>query len=66
MGVVICSKYEIKNSELFMLDNPNLVYSVDSNITYYSHDKGFIIATIKIIRLLQDTVYHFMYLKRIR
>ena len=63
MAVVICSKYEIKNSELFMLDNPNLVYSVDSNITYYSHDKGFIIATI---RLLQDTVYHFMYLKRIR
>lgn len=46
MGVVICSKYEIKNSELFMLNNPNLVYSVDDNITYYSHNKGFIIANV--------------------
>lgn len=52
MGVVICSKYEIKNSELFMLDNPNLVYSVDINITYYSHDKGFIIATIKNYKII--------------
>ena len=52
MGVVICSKYEIKNSELFMLDNPNLVYSVDNNITYYSHDKGFIIATIKNYKII--------------
>ncbi len=47
MGIVICSKYEIKNSELFMMDNPNLIYSVDSNITYYSHDKGFIITNIQ-------------------
>lgn len=52
MGVVICSKYEIKNSELFMLDNPNLVYSVDSNITYYSHDKGFIIANINDYKII--------------
>lgn len=47
MGVVICSKYEIANYKLFLLDNPNFVYSVDKNTTYYSHDKGFIIANIK-------------------
>lgn len=47
MGVVICSKYKIKDSKLFMLDNPNLIYSVDNNTPYYSHDKGFIISNIK-------------------
>lgn len=47
MGVVICSKYEIDNYKLFRLDNPNLIYSVDENTTYYSHDKGFIMASIK-------------------
>lgn len=47
MGVVICSKYEIDSHKQFMLDNPNLIYSVDENTTYYSHDKGFIIASIK-------------------
>ena len=52
MGVVICSKYEINDSELFMLNNPNLVYSVDNNKTYYSHDKGFIIATIKNCKII--------------
>lgn len=52
MGVVLCSKYEIKDSKLFMLDNPNLVYSVDNNTTYYSHDKGFIIANIKDYKII--------------
>lgn len=47
MGVVICSKYEISNYKLFELDNPSFVYSIDENTTYYSHDKGFIIASIK-------------------
>ncbi len=47
MGVVICSKYEIDNYKLFKLDNPNFIYSVDETTTYYSHDKGFIIASIK-------------------
>lgn len=47
MGVVICSKYKIDNYKLFKLDNPKLVYTVDENTTYYSHDKGFIIANIK-------------------
>lgn len=47
MGVVICSKYKIDSYNQFMLDNPNLIYSVDENTTYYSHDKGFIIADIK-------------------
>jgi hypothetical protein len=46
MGVVICSKFEIHHSEFFLLDNPNFIYSVDDNITYYSHDKGFIISSI--------------------
>lgn len=47
MGIVICSKYKIDSYKKFMLDNPNLIYSVDENTTYYSHDKGFIIANIK-------------------
>ena len=47
MGVVICSKYKIDNHKNFILDNPNLIYHVDENTTYYSHDKGFIIANIK-------------------
>lgn len=47
MGVVICSKYEIDNYKLFKLDNPNFIYSVDEETTYYSHDKGFITANIK-------------------
>lgn len=46
MGVIICSKYKINNYESFMLDNPNLIYSKDEDTTYYSHDKGFIIAQI--------------------
>lgn len=46
MGIVICSKYKIDNYKTFMLDNPNFVYSVDENTTYYSHDKGFIFACI--------------------
>lgn len=46
MGVVICSKYEIDNYNLFKLDNPNFIYSVDEDTTYYSHDKGFIFASI--------------------
>lgn len=47
MGIVICSKYKIDSYNQFMLDNPNLIYSVDENTTYYSHDKGFIVADIK-------------------
>lgn len=47
MGVVICSTFEIDNYKLFKLDNPNFIYSVDEETTYYSHDKGFIIANIK-------------------
>lgn len=52
MGVVICSKYKIENFELFMLDNPKFIYSVDENTTYYSHDKGFIISKIKNYNLI--------------
>ncbi len=52
MGIVICSKYKIENFELFMLDNPKFIYSVDENTTYYSHDKGFIISKIKNYNLI--------------
>ena len=46
MGVVICSKFEINDYELFMLDNPKLTFKVNENTTRYSHDKGFIISSI--------------------
>ena len=46
MGVVICSKYEIKDIKNIALENPKLVHKVNENITYYSHDKGFIKANI--------------------
>lgn len=52
MGVVICSKYKVSENEKILLDNPNLVYSVDENTTYYSHDKGFIITNIEGITLI--------------
>lgn len=47
MGVVICSKYEIESYKLFKLDNPKFIYTINKDTTYYSHDKGFIIATVK-------------------
>lgn len=47
MGVVICSKYKIDNSTTILLDNPNFIYSINENTTYYSHDKGFVVANIK-------------------
>ena len=46
MGVVICSKYKIDNYKTFMLDNPKFIFSIDKDVTYYSHDKGFIIASL--------------------
>jgi len=52
MGVVICSKYEISNCELLPLENPYLVYSKGENTTYYSHDKGFIIASINSLTII--------------
>ena len=52
MGIVICSRYEITNYETLLLDNPNLIYSVDENTTYYSHDKGFIISNIQGINII--------------
>ena len=52
MGVVICSKYEIKNPDFFKLDNPNLVYQVNKETTYYSHDKGFIISDIQNFKII--------------
>ena len=52
MGVVVCSKYEIINIEKILLDNPNLVYQVNENTTYYSHDKGFIIGNVQGITLI--------------
>lgn len=52
MGVVVCSKYEITDCEKILLDNPKLVYSVNENTTYYSHDKGFVIGNIQGITLI--------------
>lgn len=52
MGVVICSKSELTNVEKILLDNPKLVYSVNENTTYYSHDKGFIICQIQGMTLI--------------
>lgn len=52
MGIVICSKYEISNIEKIMLDNPKIMYKVNDEITYYSHDKGFIMCDINNIKLV--------------
>lgn len=52
MGVVICSKYEIKDIKNIMLKNPKLVHKVNENTTFYSHDKGFIKANILGIEFL--------------
>lgn len=52
MGVIICSKYEIKKEELLPLENPHFVYSKDENTTYYSHDKGFVMATINDLTII--------------
>lgn len=52
MGVVICSKYEINNAKTYMLDNPNFIYEVNKDVTYYSHDKGFIIADINSYKII--------------
>lgn len=52
MGVVICSKSELTNVEKILLDNPKIVYSVNENTTYYSHDKGFIICQIQGMTLI--------------
>ena len=52
MGVVICSRYELTNTENVLLDNPNLIFQVNENTTYYSHDKGFIITNIEEITLI--------------
>lgn len=51
MGVVVCSKYELNCREKIMFDNPKLVYKVDENTTYYSHDKGFVFVEVEDIKL---------------
>ncbi len=52
MGVVVCSKYKLANTEKVLLDNPKLVYQVNENTTYYSHDKGFIITNVEGLTLI--------------
>lgn len=64
MGIVICSKYEINNYETLLLENPNLVYSVDEKTTYYSHDKGFIISNIQGINIVTGHCLPFHVFKR--
>ncbi len=46
MGVAICSKYEIEKYTFLKLENPELTYKESENKTYFSHDKGFIMAKI--------------------
>lgn len=48
-GVVICSKFPISSHDRVLLDNPNITYKKDEKTTYYSFDKGFVIANIKSI-----------------
>ena len=64
MGVAICSKYEIKDSELIKLDNPNLVYSLNRNKTYYSDNKGFIMATINNYKIITGHCLPFYIFKK--
>ena len=64
MGIVICSKYEISNVEKIMLDNPNLIYKVNDNITYYSHNKGFIMCDTKNIKLVSGHCLPFHVFKK--
>lgn len=52
MGIVICSKYEIDAFKTIMFDNPHFIYSKDDETTYYSHDKGFIIADINNYKII--------------
>lgn len=52
MGIVICSKYKIDAFKTIMFDNPKFIYSKDQNTTYYSHDKGFIIADINDYKII--------------
>lgn len=61
MGVIVCSKYELTDYKKFTLANPNLIYSVNENATYYSHDKGFITACINGFSIITGHLY----LKRI-
>jgi exonuclease III len=50
-GVVICSKFPISKHEKVFLDNPNITYKKNEVTTYYSFEKGFVIANIKSIPL---------------
>ena len=51
MGVVVCSKYELNCKEKFLFDNPKLVYKINENTTFYSHDKGFLFLEVEGIKL---------------
>lgn len=64
MGVVICSKLKMSNTKNILLDNPNLVYSVNENTTYYSHDKGFIVVDIEDVTLIAGHLLPFHIFKQ--
>ena len=46
MGVSILSKYPIVDSEVFMLENPNITCISKSGSLYVSHEKGFLITKV--------------------
>ncbi len=53
IGVVICSKYELKNTENLMFDNPNVTYyNKEKGKTYRPADKGMIVTDIDDVRIV--------------
>lgn len=47
MGVSIISKYPFVESEIFMLENPNISKILKSGVVYKSHEKGFLISKVQ-------------------
>ena len=64
MGITVCSKFKLENIESYLLKNPNIKYKKSENVTYYSHDKGYIGCTINGIRIVTAFCLPFHYFKR--
>lgn len=47
MGISIVSRFPITQSRVFMLENPNIVRTLESGDVYRSHEKGFLITKIQ-------------------
>lgn len=46
MGVSIISRFPFTDSEIFMLENPNITHITKSGAIYISHEKGFLITKV--------------------